>query len=98
MNDDIRLQVLSKFTPAGLTPGYGQSYLFFVGRDDVHGILHYLITNETLALKFNQFGYDDDELNQDILTLMANPGIRGSGNPRQVSSFGRSRKGDLGSR
>lgn len=79
MNDDIRLQVLSKFTPAGLTPGYGQSYLFFVGRDDVHGILHYLITNETLALKFNQFGYDDDELNQDILTLMANPGIRVQG-------------------
>lgn len=74
--DDSRLAVLAKFTPAGLTPGYGQSYLFFVGRDDVHGILHYLITNEKLALKFNQFGFDDEELNANILTLMKNPSIR----------------------
>jgi hypothetical protein len=74
--DDPRLAILGQFTPAGLTPGYGQSYLFFVGRDDVHGILHYLLTNEKLALKFNQFGFDDEELNQDILNLMANPSIR----------------------
>jgi hypothetical protein len=78
--DDPRLQVLKQFTPEGkLIPGYGQSYLFFVGRDDVHGILHYLLTNETMALKFNQFGYDDDALNTDILTLMKNPAIRVQG-------------------
>lgn len=76
MNDDPRLAVLGKFTPAGLTPGYGQSYLFFVGRDDVHGILHWLITNEKLCLKFNQFGFDDEELNDDILMLMKNSSIR----------------------
>lgn len=77
--DDSRLQVLSQFTPAGLTPGYGQSYLFFVGRDDVHGILHYLLTNEKLALKFNMFGFDDEQLNQDILNLIKSPGIRVQG-------------------
>lgn len=76
MIDDRRLEVLGQFTPAGLTPGYGQSYLFFVGRDDVHGILHYLLANEKMALKMNMFGYDDEELNQDILTLMKNPSIR----------------------
>ncbi len=74
--DDIRLQVLSKFTPAGLTPGFGQSYLFFVGRDDVHGILKYLLTNEKLAFKFNQFGYDDPELNTIIVQMLKTPTIR----------------------
>lgn len=74
--DDTRLAVLGKFTPAGLTPGYGQSYLFFVGKDDVHGILHYLITNEKMALKFNQFGFDDEQLNADIMTMLKNPSIR----------------------
>jgi len=76
MTDDIRLAVLGQFTPAGLTPGYGQSYLFFVGKDDVHGILHYLLTNEKLALKMNMFGYDDEELNSDIMTMLQTPSIR----------------------
>ena len=76
MTDDIRLAVLGQFTPAGLTPGYGQSYLFFVGKDDVHGILHYLLTNEKLALKMNMFGYDDEVLNNDIMTMLQTPSIR----------------------
>ncbi len=76
MSDDPRLAALGQFTPAGaLTPGYGEHFLFFVGHDDVHGILHYLIPKETLLFAFNQFGYDDEELNQDILDLIANPSI-----------------------
>lgn len=74
--DDPRLAVLGQFTPEGvLTPGYGDHYLFMVGRDDVHGILHYLIPKETLSLKLNMFGYDDDELNQDIMNLFKNPNV-----------------------
>lgn len=77
MMDDPRLAVLGQFTPSGvLTPGYGDHYLFFVGHDDVHGILHYLIPKETLWLKINMFGYDDDDLNQDIMNLFKNPSIR----------------------
>lgn len=77
MTDDARLAVLGQFTPEGiLTPGYGDHYLFFVGRDDVHGILHYLIQRETLGFKLNMFGYDDEELNADILALVRNPGVR----------------------
>jgi len=73
MTDDSRLAVLGQFTPEGvLTPGYGDQYLFFVGRDDVHGILHYLIPKETLYFKMNMFGYDDDELNNDIFNLFKN--------------------------
>ena len=38
--DDPKLQLLGQFTPEGkLTPGYGNSYLFLVGRDDVHGVI-----------------------------------------------------------
>ncbi len=76
MNDDSRLAALGAFTPAGLTPGYGQSYLFFVGKDDIHGILKYLLINEKLAFKFNMFGFDDDELNQVILDMLKTPSIR----------------------
>lgn len=68
--DDPRLAVLGQFTPEGkLTPGYGDHYLFFVGRDDCHGILHYLIPQEKQYFRLNMFGYDDEELNQDILGL-----------------------------
>ena len=74
--DDNRLVALGTYTPEGyLTPGYGDHYLFFVGRDDVHGILLWLLTRETMGLKFNMFGYDDDELNDAILALMASPNV-----------------------
>ena len=77
MEDDPRLAKFGQFTPSGqLTPGYGQSYLFFVGKDDIHSILHSLLTSETIALKLAMFGFDDEELNQDIISLMKNPGIR----------------------
>lgn len=76
MSDDLRLAPLGHFTPEGsLTSGYGDHYLFMVGRDDVHGILHYLIPRETMGFKLNMFGYDDDELNADILALMRNPNV-----------------------
>jgi hypothetical protein len=80
MADDPRLAVLGQFTPEGvLTPGYGQHYLFLVGRDDCHGILHYLLTHETMGLKLNMFGYADDSLNEDILALMENPNVHVQG-------------------
>lgn len=45
MSDDPRIAALGQFTPEGkLTPGYGDHHLFMVGRDDVHGILRYLIS------------------------------------------------------
>lgn len=75
--DDPRLAELGQFTPEGkLTPGYRDHYLFMVGRDDCHGILHYLIPKETLFFKFNMFGYDDDELNADIIGLLKDPSVR----------------------
>lgn len=76
MADDPRLVPFGQYTPEGyLTPGYGDHYLFFVGRDDVHNILLRLLTAETMGLKLNMFGYDDDALNQAILALMGNKNV-----------------------
>ena len=76
MTDDPRLAQFGAFTPEGtLTPGFGDHYLFFAGRDDVHGILLYLLKAETFGLKLNMFGYDDDELNDAILALLRNPNV-----------------------
>ena len=78
--DDPRLARFGQFTPEGsLTPGYNDHYLFFAGRDDVHGILLSLIVHETMCLKMNMFGYADNELNKAIMTLMENPNVQVQG-------------------
>jgi hypothetical protein len=78
--DDPRILALAPYVYGGvLTPGFGDHYLFLVGRDDCHGILHHLIPQERMALKLNMFGYDDDELNGDILGLMKSPAVRVQG-------------------
>lgn len=46
--------------------------VFYVGRDDVHGVLKYLLSRCSRALKMNMFGYDDDELNAIIQGLVEN--------------------------
>lgn len=75
--DDPRLADLGQFTPESyLTPGHGDHYLFIVGRDDCHRILQYLIRRERLFFKFNMFGYDDPELNGDIMGLFRDPSVR----------------------
>lgn len=89
MSDDPRLAQLAQFTPEGfLTPGYNDHYLFLVGRDDCHGIMHLLLTKETMGHSFNAFGYDDEELNADIVTQMKNPNIRVQGTLDYRSSKG----------
>jgi hypothetical protein len=74
MTDHPSLQQFAVFTPEQkLTPGYGDTYLFFVGRDDVHGILLSLLNAEKLSLKINMFGFDDQELNDAILAKFKDP-------------------------
>lgn len=43
---------------------------FYVGRDDVHGVLAYLLARCSRSLKLNMFGYDDDTLNAVIAHLI----------------------------
>ena len=48
---------------------------FYVGRDDVHGVLAYLLSRVSLSCKFNQFGYDDAALAALVTGLVENPKV-----------------------
>jgi hypothetical protein len=50
-------------------------HLFYVGRDDVHDILKYILSRVSVSLYMNMFGYDDDELNDIIMTIAHDPTI-----------------------
>lgn len=49
--------------------------LFYVGRDNVHGVLAYLFSRVTRTVDMNMFGYDDDELNTLLMGLAENPKV-----------------------
>jgi hypothetical protein len=49
--------------------------VFYVGRDDVHGILMHLFTRVSLSVKMNMFGYDDQALNDVLMGLVRNPSV-----------------------
>ena len=50
-------------------------HLFFVGRDDVHDILKYILSRVSISLYLNMFGFDDDELNNIIMQQVLDPTI-----------------------
>ncbi len=49
--------------------------VFYVGRDDVHGVLMHLFTRVSLSVTMNMFGYDDDDLNNVLMGLVKNPTV-----------------------
>src|SRR5580700_873963 len=49
--------------------------VFYVGRDDINGILMHLFTRVSLSVKMNMFGYDDDDLNTTLLSLVGDPSV-----------------------
>jgi hypothetical protein len=50
-------------------------HLFYVGRDDVHGILKYILSRVTISLYLNMFGFDDSELNNIVMQKALNPAV-----------------------
>ena len=50
-------------------------HLFYAGRDDVHGVLRYVLSRVSVSLYMNMFGYDDDELNDIIMKLILDPDV-----------------------
>lgn len=50
-------------------------HLFYVGRDDVHNILKHVLSRVSVSLYLNQFGFDDDELNDILMAHALNPAI-----------------------
>ena len=49
--------------------------LLYVGRDNVHDALKYVISRVTVSFYCNMFGYDDDELNSLLMQLVNNPAV-----------------------
>ncbi|MGF6935607.1 hypothetical protein OKW41_004769 [Paraburkholderia sp. UCT70] len=50
-------------------------HLFYVGRDDVHDILKYVLSRASGSLYMNMFGFDDDELNDILMQQARDPSI-----------------------
>jgi hypothetical protein len=50
-------------------------HLFYVGRDDVHGILKHVLSRVSVSLYLNMFGFDDDELNEILEKIAVDPTI-----------------------
>jgi hypothetical protein len=50
-------------------------HLFYVGRDDVHDILKYVLSRVTVSLYLNMYGYDDAELNDIIFAKALDPSV-----------------------
>jgi hypothetical protein len=50
-------------------------HLFYVGRDDVHDILKYVLSRVTVSLYMNMYGYDDTELNDIVFAKALDPSI-----------------------
>jgi hypothetical protein len=50
-------------------------HLFYVGRDDVHDILKYVLSRVSVSLYLNMFGYDDAELNDILMAKVMDPKV-----------------------
>lgn len=50
-------------------------HLFYVGRDDVHDILKYILSRVTNSLYLNMFGFDDSELNNILMQKVMDPNV-----------------------
>jgi hypothetical protein len=73
----FQLTDLARFTREGSYSATASEdfHLFYVGRDDVHDLLKYTLSRVSVSLILNMFGYDDDELNNILMTLAEDPNV-----------------------
>src|SRR5437660_736629 len=72
-------------------------HLFYVGRDDVHGVLLHLFSRISTSLYLNMFGYDDEELNDHCMRCAADHTITTVITLDQTQAGGRHEKAILSS-
>jgi hypothetical protein len=74
---DFELTDLQQFTREGVYSNTASKdfHLFYVGRDNVHEILKYVLSRARVSIYLNMFGYDDDELNQIIMQKVMDPSV-----------------------
>lgn len=75
--EDFELADLQQFTREGVYSNNASKdfHLFYVGRDDVHDILKYVLSRASVSLYMNMFGYDDDELNDIVMEKVKDPSV-----------------------
>ena len=68
---------LQQYTKEGVysTTASKDFHLFYVGRDDVHDILKYVLSRVSVSLYLNMFGYDDEELNDILMAKALDPQV-----------------------
>jgi len=73
----FNLADLAQYTKEGAyaTTASPDFHLFYVGRDDVHDILKYVLSRLTVSLYMNMYGYDDAELNDIVFAKALDPSI-----------------------
>jgi hypothetical protein len=71
------LDDLAQFTKEGVYSNDASLdvHLFFVGRDNVHELLKYILSRVSISLYLNMFGFDDDELNNILMQQALDPTI-----------------------
>jgi hypothetical protein len=74
---DFLLPDLQQFAREGVYSNTASKdfHLFYVGRDNVHEILKYVLSRCSVSLYLNMFGYDDDELNQILMGKVMDPAV-----------------------
>ena len=84
------LDDLAEFTREGsFDPSDSGDYrTFYVGRDDVHGVLMYLFKRVSREVQFSMFGYDDDELDGVIENLITSEHVYFEGTLDKSQSTG----------
>ena len=102
---DFVLPDLQQFTLEGVYSNNASKdfHLFYVGRDNVHEILKYVLSRISVSLYLNMFGYDDEELNQIIMQKIMDPSItvmitldsRQAGGKTEKALLAQDQKGEL---
>lgn len=63
------------FSDTALKGSSNDFRVMFVGHDNVHDALQYVLSSIKSSLYLNMFGYDDEELNQLVMDVVNNPDI-----------------------
>lgn len=71
----LELEDLSGHLASGEIPAHASHWLFYVGRDDVHGVLLELLGSVAVSLYLNMYGYDDDQLNRLVMAALADENV-----------------------
>jgi hypothetical protein len=74
---DFELPDLQQFTREGVYSNTASKdfHLFYVGRDNVHEILKFVLSRVRISLYLNMFGFDDDELNSILMAKVMDPTV-----------------------